>query len=59
MPMLSVPRPATGASAVLGLPDTDWAVPRDVTLAHIRAIVEKGTSRSNAQSPHRARAKRS
>jgi 2-methylisocitrate lyase-like PEP mutase family enzyme len=31
---------SSGAAFALGLPDTDWAVPRDTMLAHIRAIVE-------------------
>jgi 2-methylisocitrate lyase-like PEP mutase family enzyme len=31
---------SSGAAFAMGLPDTDWAVPRDVMLAHIRSIVE-------------------
>jgi 2-methylisocitrate lyase-like PEP mutase family enzyme len=31
---------SSGAAFALGLPDTDWAVPRDTMLGHIRAIVE-------------------
>jgi 2-methylisocitrate lyase-like PEP mutase family enzyme len=30
---------SAGAAFAMGLPDTDWAVPRDSMLAHIRAIV--------------------
>jgi 2-methylisocitrate lyase-like PEP mutase family enzyme len=31
---------SSGAAFGMGLPDTDWAVPRDMMLAHIRTIVE-------------------
>ena len=31
---------SSGAAYSLGLPDADWAVPRDTVLAHIRTIVE-------------------
>jgi 2-methylisocitrate lyase-like PEP mutase family enzyme len=31
---------SSGAAFSMGLPDTDWAVPRDTMLAHIRMIVE-------------------
>ena len=31
---------SSGAAYGLGLPDADWAVPRDTVLAHIRTIVE-------------------
>jgi 2-methylisocitrate lyase-like PEP mutase family enzyme len=31
---------SAGAAFAMGLPDTDWAVPRDAMLAHIRLIVE-------------------
>jgi 2-methylisocitrate lyase-like PEP mutase family enzyme len=31
---------SAGVAFGMGLPDTDWAVPRDVMLAHIRSIVE-------------------
>ena len=31
---------SSGAAFALGLPDTDWAVPRDTMLAHIAGIVE-------------------
>jgi 2-methylisocitrate lyase-like PEP mutase family enzyme len=31
---------SSGAAYSLGLPDADWAVPRDAVLAHIRTIVE-------------------
>jgi 2-methylisocitrate lyase-like PEP mutase family enzyme len=31
---------SAGAAFALGLPDTDWAVPRDTMLAHIKMIVE-------------------
>src|SRR5260221_10807235 len=31
---------SSGAAFSMGLPDTDWAVTRDMALAHIRSIVE-------------------
>ena len=31
---------SSGAAFAMGLPDTDWAVTRDMALAHIRTIVE-------------------
>jgi 2-methylisocitrate lyase-like PEP mutase family enzyme len=31
---------SSGVAFSMGLPDTDWAVPRDTMLAHIRTIVE-------------------
>jgi 2-methylisocitrate lyase-like PEP mutase family enzyme len=31
---------SSGVAFSMGLPDTDWAVPRDAMLAHIRTIVE-------------------
>jgi 2-methylisocitrate lyase-like PEP mutase family enzyme len=31
---------SSGAAFSIGLPDMDWAVPRDVMLAHIRTLVE-------------------
>jgi 2-methylisocitrate lyase-like PEP mutase family enzyme len=30
---------SSGAAFAMGFPDTDWAVPRDAMLAHIRTIV--------------------
>src|SRR3954447_6827784 len=39
---------SSGAAFALGLPDTDWAVPRDTMLAHIRAIVEASEVPVNA-----------
>src|SRR5215813_6093118 len=31
---------SAGVAFAMGLPDADWAVPRDVMLGHIRALVE-------------------
>ena len=39
---------SAGAAFAMGLPDTDWAVPRDVMLAHIRTIVEATDAPVNA-----------
>src|SRR2546426_7911943 len=37
-----------GVAFSAGLPDTDWAVPRDTMLAHIRTIVEASDLPVNA-----------
>ncbi len=39
---------SSGAAFSMGLPDTDWAVPCDVMLAHIRALVEASDVPVNA-----------
>ena len=39
---------SSGAAYSLGLPDADWAVPRDTVLAHIRTIVEAADLPVNA-----------